>query len=593
MTDIFIDGKIVDLSANFSMGLEMENPVFSETGFSEGKAFQFSLETTPNNVRIITKKVMSMECYVEGVLLLAGEVHVKNRTEVFLLNFISKDTAVRKQLEDLPNFPEFEYDVINVCGSVAVSAKQITWKNYIDTNLAGNGDPRFFFPQIATKGYREINFSDIKFDDAIWMNANENRINAITENGFLSNASYPSSDTRKFWANSIAPCPKIKWLLEIVLEQLHIVLIKNELEEIEEYQQLFCFNNRSMDNFETFGSSKINNYGDQIDLKKHVPNVSCIYVFNLLREIFDCYFVFEGNKLQILLSKNAIEKKIKNLSSFLIDQKNDEAVEKEAFKFIYPIDEKDKLKKNYTDPNNFVLTLADRTYPTDETEQNEIKKTHVPFYSGYGFQEGFLSTYSLFQAYENNTLVDSNKTGYGELQSLMVSNEYLVSDEFPDEENPIFDTLKIGLFRGAALTGKQHPSTGNTYVNHWYSYSLKKVITFFSAIFTNLPSFGNSSIFHSGPDNAFDLYKSKRIDKSNGKFRKERTYTLPIYELKNILNFKNTRHIIQHESESFTGYVKVVKFEITKMGLGLVTIEYFVDSQTDFIINKRQWIVAE
>lgn len=597
MVDVIIGGNNIELSESFTLDVEFENPLFSDTGFKEGKSFTFNVPATPYNRSVITNKVMSFDLLVESIRIMTGEVHIKKQNQdVILLQYISNDTAERKKLDDTL-LSDLEWETIDVCTGAAFAGKQALWKSLIDDNLDLSAldatQEKIVFPLIYSKGYRDIDYANKQLDDNVWMDFNENAINYVYENGFVGNTSYSVSDPRKIWATTVAPCVRIPFIISQIVEQLGYSMNINELDQVLEYQQMFEFNNRVLDKFEISGSLKLNNFADEIAIANHLPNANCLAVFQLLQEIFDAHFIFDKNRIRIELAINTLSRRIVNLSRYLIDIDVDEAEEVIAKKIIYPIDEKLKARKNYTAyPNNFIQPMKDIYWPAQSAGAEEVKLNHHPMYSGYGFQYGLLSTYLLLAQYEAGTLNEENRIGYGEFHGGVNCEGFVVSDEFPEEDTAIFENFRVGLYRGYATTLKQTPSTGNSYVDHPYTYSYRDLIGIGISGFS-LPSFGISSIFNSGPYNSFDIYKSLKLQKSNGSLKKERVYALPAFELQKMLTFKHIRHVVEQQNESFIGYIKSVKFTVSKYGVGETRVVYLVDSKIDNLNNKRQWVTAK
>jgi len=591
MTDVQLNGVFVELGPEFQLEGTIKNPLFSESGFAEGFSYVLSIPLTVNNKANADGKKGECVIWVGGTVLFSGYFSYKDKDEDSIqLFFISRELKFVQDLKE-KKLAELTWAQYTVYTSGTDIVKNTAWQAiYNQVMLVEPAtEGTFKLPMISTKGAQQLTsvFSterNIDYNN-IW-EEHYNMVNVYTKTvgSLLGNFPTPTNTGEKNWANSVAPCPRIEYILEEVISQFGFILSENELQEVAEFMQMWTFNNYVLDREVVPITNFVNTFQGTIDLKNHVPDADCYSIFELLNEFFDAFFVIVNNKVEIRLAKTALAKPVLNYSKYLVDFNGNEENEQTNYIFKYPVPTTGKEFRRFTIVNSAAFPLPGSKYLLDDKivdngqDQNtDVPLKNFPLTSMYYQLPGFLQSWPYYQDYLNNLWDPENWMDSFVLKPYLLSNEFVVSDAYPDGDGKIATNFQVGLYRGLYNTAETDlfVTVLNNIASYPYSYNL--TTTPFRLSWTipfNWPIVGQNTLYQTGDYNLFDEYKAKKVAMKSENGLRERSYALPIHLFKEMISFENSRHIIQQGNESFVGVVKEVKFVINSMGLAEVKPVY-------------------
>jgi hypothetical protein len=598
MTEIFIDDKKLDLK-EVSIEFKFTNPMFSEGGFKEGFSYNFAVPKTPWNLHVLgTKTINNCRIDIDGVNIEKGKlVKVDTDNTNVKVQFISYSMWLKQELKKV-KLADLDLDVIDLGISALPPADKIdAWANHytqvMDTEPSTEG--KYKFPMIRTEGYNDYKFGDEEEEDSnIWWVFNNRIINITHAPGLLKNTNMSySSGSPRMWANTIAPCPKIHYLLEKALQYFKINLTRNDLDAILEYRQLWCFNNYVLDKQEVVAGILYNTWADTIDLKNHVPEANAYQLFLLLNELFDGMFTFDGSRLVIRTSNSVLVQPPVNLNNYSVDSDTSSNSGKTVV-FSYEESDKEKNRKQLLEYDTtsgtyaFFLSKTDRTYPEDAQTPESYQFSFIALWSGFGYIDGYCGNFGELDAKYNG--FPFTPTAQGEYQAVNWSFEKVVSNEYPEEDNSIFSEFRVGFYRGK-LTSKKDTGSGIVDVDHRFSYNYADIhFPYFPPKPFDLPAIGKTDLYISSPKNAIDAYKLKRLKAQAGIIEITKRYVLSVPLLAKLLQFTEPRHYIRKNELSFYGVVKDVKFTAVTKGLETVDVVFVIENPVDEVNRNLWWL---
>lgn len=614
MITIKIDGIELDLAKDIKLSFKIENPFFSENLFNTFFSYSTTIPQTEKN-KILVKKKKRCAIYFKNVLFFDGKIEsYKENIKDFEINLINRSKDIVETLKTT-NLDQLKLKEFVVCNADDTPEEKLDkWQDHLGQNILDSElQKTHVFPPIKTLGYNESGLEEtnlLKTNTMHFIDGNiVNRfLKGFYELNFFTNRYFFDDDVnglatiRNEWVTTVAPCPKIKYLFEQINSLLSINVKSNDLSSIEEFEQLWLFNNKVLDQFETqfFELDNVfkvvNNFADSYNLINHVPNTSCYSVFELLNEIFDAVFVYENSSLKVYLTKNILKQKTRNLSKYanisFITEDNDNSNIAVSYNEIedFLLIDTDVMKK--TDNNQVIFNNRYTEVKTDFNTKNEkqISFQHIPLptYSEIRIENYILNEIGWQQKLSDPEGFRENPpyAGNGYLEFFAKSPAVVKSDLF-DNGAEIFDRIFYGLFRGR-LTGYQKfveydtPDQPETFPFTPIICNFKSPIisTDDAANFLALnPIYGNTSVHINGPDNAFDLYKKPKLQLLYNSTIKTKMLYLPLFELLNLLKWEDFKHTIQQKKESFTGYVKSVSFTLSNRGLSACEMEYIIPNK--------------
>lgn len=588
MIEIKVTGSNVDIREDLSITFKWSNPMF--TGINEGYSYSFSLPASAKNKSII-RSGLPIVISFRGIVVERGEIKsFRNTNSGFEINMQTEGKSFRKRMEEL-RLNEFEFDKFKICDeSDSAPVKLSKWKSHMTSTASDATSGTHKFPPMQIFGTERYStgpgedFYNLVFD------LMGGFVNPFFVGEYRSNFPVPVSFSASInFPFTIAPTPRIEYILNKVISNLGMRLI-NDLESILEFKQLIAFNNYVLDKIETLGSDRYNVHGTEIDLSKHVPDVAAWELFEFLIEFFDAFFVVSNNRIECRLFKNDLNSELVDYTKFTLDGFENETSEViQPFILTYDIEKDEwksgrfrKILSGSWPTGEAIFPYMPLSYPDEVDAASEVKLKHLPMSSQFIFSEGTSLNWSEFFNWYSSVISSQERFGYNENIAYLspLNSAILKSDAYPENEGEIFQSFKIGFFRGIYETVKNNPDvpTDPSIWQHVFAYNFKDLMWYNEAFqpLTIPTTFGNTSAYISEDDNIFDTYLKPKLDfLSNCEIKKKQLF-LPLHRLLELKQWKKINHFIQQRNESFRGTIQEVSFTLTNKGISPALISYYV-----------------
>jgi hypothetical protein len=606
MISIKINGQFADLFKGMKIPLKFENPVFSEDFINGAYSYSWNLPLTEKNKRLIKPKNNEIILLFKGIQLFSGYiVDFYDDGKILIINIINDAKKLKEELE----FQKLSYldleEIEVIPTATAVDVKMGLWAIHINDNL--ESDPNqgsHKFPMIKTFGYN--NFTETESEKQNEMFEFGGRTINRHGLGFFQ-GNFPVAKTfaggRMNWITTIAPCPRVEYLLTEIFKKFGFKLRKNQLVAIPEFLQMVLFNNYVLDRLEesnTDSTKYINTFADSYNLSNHVPNNNLYSLFLLLNEVFDAYFVFDNKFVDIFIVKDSLKIKPINLSKYASEIKTNDNSDKTGFVLDYSDEEliKEKIIVSFEDVIGFgtvfqyLYPYLKIDYPSNRSSNKTTSITAIPLITiTIGNETGYITNQTDYENYKTSDPQEPwTLLGYAQNEYWARSSSYIKSDVLTPEVE-IFEKLYFMCYRGVSegflpafdVDGNYTPDD-NTNPNTSKTSNFKNPIWINeeteSFDFDTNESFGKSSVYLNGPDNAFDSYKKPKLNLLYNSTIKTKILYFPLFKLLELLKWKEFRHVIQQKKESFIGYAKSYSFVLTDEGISPTECEYIVKNES-------------
>jgi hypothetical protein len=598
MITIKIDGVALDTFPNTKIQLNLSNPLFSENFINEGYSYSFNLPRTPKNRTFLIGEKNKVEVFFKGVLLMkAVLISYNNNHESFIINIVTMAKSFKDEIESIM-LSDLQLPIIPICEESDSSISKVS--KWLDHMVAiANEDANegmYKFPAIDSVGYTNFYETEETPEEInLIFETSGRRINRGYISGYAFGFGVPDTYTRKSFVQTVAPCVKVKYLVELVLKKFKLKIRTNELDQIEEYLQLCIFNNYVLDKIETSGGFIYNTHGLEIDLKKHVPNNTVLDLFQTLNERFDAYFVIEGNVIDIFVSKNKLKSNAENVSKYASESYAFEPQEFAGVNFSEALEDGPSLKHYRTlesfdlisGENQWIYPNEVKNYPNSKPTNSENQFISEAMTTSIAADT--IGVPNNFAEWENlsTTLPQLDIPGWGFQRSAAFTPFYLKSDEYPDNGAEIFEKIKLICYRGkyaSFLPGFDSPSgepnvSLNTTPLHNFVFNFKRAFIINEDSNPDIDIkhiFGKSSIYINGPDNCIDYYKKPKLQILYKSSINTKLLYLPLFKVQELMQWNKNRHAIQQKKQSFNGWVKNINFAVENDKLSATEIEYIV-----------------
>lgn len=590
-----VNGKFIDLDPDMKIQMKVENPLFAQTFINEGYSYSFSIPPTQKNKLLIKKEESFFDLFFMGVFMFRAVIlSFSKNIESIEVNLITEGKYFRKKCEEI-KLSELDLEVVQICEETDAPLDKIEkWQNYMQATLSvPKLEQTHVFPMITSKGYNNFDEDAEPGDVNTVFEWGERLANRNIFGEYKLNYETSLSLGDKNWITTVAPCLKVPYLLKKIFQKFNIRVRKNELESIEEYTDMFIFNNYVLDFLEIDGANSFNTHGTEISEINHVTNTNLYSLLQMLNEVFDAYFVLDKNQIDIYTSKSKLKGKPVNYSKFVSETYDNDPQEGVGNNFSYEIDE--NLINSYrtfdvdSDPNDptFIFTHEVRNYPYSKLTNNENQFTATPMITFcFGSLNGFPRTNPEYNIHVANTTEFWKNYGWGQIFSRANSPFYLKSDEYENEAE-IFEKIYFGCFRGIydsvqpffnETTGIYEPA-GNVTFDHPFTYSFKVGGFLGQTVSTEIDIkhvFGKSSVYISENDNCLDLYKKPKLSLLYKSTINTKLAYFPFFKVIQLLKWDDIKHVIQQKNESFQGFSKSYSFTLTNQGISATEVEYVV-----------------
>lgn len=582
MLKISIGRDSADFAEDVGIQIKMLNPLLSESGFSEGYSYSFNILNSPKNQAILRKykgstipiSISSHSLpFIQGV----GKIY-KNQSSI-TVEIRNEGLEKKAEWEDT-SLTSFEYPVIPIADesdspTVKIN-KWATHMNEVRVNYTPNG-LMYRFPMIVDRTSRYTDPPGNNNYHFEWGMA----ANLFLMGGEFVNISEPYYADQSVWRNSVAPCPLIKYLFEKAISDTDVTIENNDLESIIEYAQLFYYPGMHMDLVETDPANSANVYnvhGTEIDLKLFILEKPVIDLFNMLRQMFGCFFFLNNNRISIRLYQNFINKKPVDMSkycapSFESAPKNTKIIFKfpvdvKRGKFDFTLWRNNYLNTTSVNAKNFKYKWDPFTIGTADKKM-EVEFMYTPMPSHFNFIYGIT-------AIPEDILV---------VASYFQSNTEFSSSVYNELDWKPVDKWNVGLWRGQYPVWDWQtnrffdtPVCNNDLLS--YPNDVRKFLETSGYITWYTPAqnmqyvLGSMSLHPQDEKSHFKLLLEDywRLIANHDEIN-EILY-LPPHKIYEIIQWKEPNHIIKQRNLSFIGTVKEVSFTLYKNGVSPTVVTY-------------------
>lgn len=614
---VIINGARVDV-ASLSIDFEFLNPFFTDSVFQTAYNYSHDLPLTPKNKSVfgfvnrfdVSKdKRYPYQLLLDGAVFIDGIAYVDAIDDHSITISVTSNASelVKKMNDKLLN--EIPFDTVTVYDEgIQPIDKVEEWKNHM-TNIMFNEDPTtgtHKFPMIQTRGYD----GQLSVDNQYFYH-NDAKVNIFGEQTYFKNFPVPRFNIEKLgastWAFSVAPCPRIAYILDQVFKFYNITKTVGAVWNEQELLQMITFAGITIDNNVRLDTNlnemEIGQQGYEYEMNIHlgsfnlgdfVPKTPIYNLFKMLNEVFGVVFNLEGKTLTAISFKEVFQKSVADYSKYNLDQVVDS------------INDKKILNVRYREEDNNVLpiiflpqSITNQPSPSpgiqyyikyskdwidngqigivnDNSElSNSIELSHFPMRSSLFFTEGYIVN--------NDGLGDEYKLkARGEIQAHL-QYPYAISSVLGDKQERA-EEFFIGCYRGVYQTIQQFLAspedesyTVNFFDEPWaYSYSKVRWGTNTEATDPYFPYIFGKSIYLSRFDGTYaNNLKYFYQLMANHKVMTVDTI-MPAHVLMQLQRFTDIKHLIKDKRGNQIGYLAKISGSITEKGLGIVTLEYRV-----------------
>jgi hypothetical protein len=600
MTSLIINNINIPIPANFSLTLNFENPLFIDSAFNKTYGYSFQLSECPElnalfehaerqNARNSTRKYSS-RIYFEGVLLVNGHATIEQSNARSYNIYIQQEgfdfveQLKTMQLRDLPT------DVVELWPADAtptITEKRNAWLAHIQANHAQpetSGTVKF--PRIA--GIYEEDQDDLS--------QKQNPVFTGRINQYVMGQAYvnPNADngTKPFgideqWLTTVAPIPRIETVLEIIINALQLRVDRNDVEQLEAFKRLLGFAGVVYDEYQNNGTINNNVHGRTYSINETLPINSLFHVFEILRDVFGCFFVFQNTTLNILLSNIVLNSVEINVTKYSTPEYRPKFIDKFNIVFSLPDFGRNTRERYFQDPGEPTLLLP--TYFDLETNPEifERKEMKVSF-NLLKHNPRLLGSSDVIVAYNQFALPDTLRPEY--YHEINVPNfsvgreklEFIRSAEINNAETDATDRFHIFWYLGIrpSVYEQFDPSPGFFTINAFFSGIYQKYFAF-DYFGTDPITFGDEALCYPDIDvedelqrGLFETYHKAKIELTNGAKEVEKTLALPPHKIVEFAKWENPRHFIENPKGTFVGVIKKMSVTITANSMSPTRITY-------------------
>lgn len=601
---IIINSQRCDIS-ELDISFEFVNPFFTEQVFQASYNYSHDIPLTPANKKALgfvnrfdvnkTKK-HAYKLIIDGVIFMTGIAYIDGISDHAISLSIISDAAelVKKINEKLLH--EIPMDTVKIYDDGQSPIDKVdSWENHMNQIMSQESvtGGTHKFPMIWTNGY------DGQRDKNNYI-FSENRcaINATAIGKFMKNfpipIAYKPNESTSIWPFSIAPCPRIMYVLQKIFDYYGIKKTNGTLWDDYELQQMICFAGVTLDNIIKLDNNfnevtntnqtiayELNVSTSNFNLADLVPKSTIYSVFKMLNEIYGVVFNIDGSTLTAVSFKEVLQKPLKDYSKYYLDNITDNVNEEKIINIRYSKESDHEL------PIVFLIT-EDGTFSNkkDTSEIGIIKNNdelassitfdHFPMKSSlFGDFEGFINNEQLI-----NDIDLFNRTGWGELLPRFIYPYAISSINGTKSERK--ESLYVGCYRGIFSTPRYY--NGNINDVEWfdepwpYNYSKVRWESDTTETFPALPYKFGKSIY---------LYRWDGTYENNLKYFYELLENhkiiqvesiIPVHVLMQLKNFTDCKHIIKDKRGNQVGILSKISGSISATGIGQITLEYRVSN---------------
>jgi hypothetical protein len=603
MTELIIGDISIPLPRDFSITLNYENPLFLDSGFNKTYGYSFQLPASPElnalflhgerqNTRENQRKHTARILF-SGVVMVKGHAIIEQGNERVYSVFIQQEAFDLVEKLKLKNLRDLEVETVELWSeseTLSLSQKLNRWKEHIEANIAENETTGAVkFPRIQGR-YEEDQASISNLEFPLFTNyANQYVVGELYLNPIIENDTKPFG-AEKQWLTTVAPVPRIAFVLEKIVQEMGINLVNGEFMGLEEFQRLVGFAGVVMDKFEFAGGFNTNTHGRTYNLKDLLPKNNLFYVFELIRDVFDCFFVFENNSLNIFLSDNLMKIDAEDMTQYSANDYKQKFNDKKSFVFnlndfsrlgplralVSTVEELDPIFSTYTD------------FTANPNQSSVISKTLK--YNLFNHRIGLIPGSIIWLNYAQWSIPENERPEFNHfvnIPSFTFGNnklEFFRSNEVNNANSEATSLFHIMWYWGIRKTPKliNDISPDVTYEDamisgiHGVYFPLDYNFNEYEILALNNKSLGFQNVDINGniQEGLFETFHNRKIELLNNSKEVEKSLFLPPHKIVEISKWRKPKHRIENPMGTFVGFVKKMSVTITTQSISQTKITY-------------------
>lgn len=440
----------------------------------------------------------------------------------------------------LPGFANY----INGTGELVLDAALVntntitTYNNMVEASVITPGQAALANMVLHVTDSHTTPYDTHAFPCLIWLNFYgpntigyvvwdfEERINGFADGTFFENEPYVvTADIPHRWANTVVPMPRVPYILERIRERLGFDAWRGEFWNETDFQSLIVVNNYSLDTIYddrySASNSRLNGFALEINLNKHVPELTAADFMRYLLDTFNLELRPQDNSLFLIPNRKQITKP--------------------------PMDWRDKADPKYTREATNAKGWALTYLPTNDLGTAPIDQLQTITYGAGSFVKKVIPSmyhrtdYAL-RTYGNAKMPQFQQQG----------NSTAINAEQKRSTMPLLMLFDRGLQPTSG--GKLYPMAvhDNTNIDN-------DVV-------------GDWSLDIVGDNGLYALWHKGHIELIDCDIIKM-TFSLSQGEIQQVQTWANARARVYNPMGEFTGVVKVITVRMNDNGVGAVSVE--------------------
>lgn len=596
---ILMNKKQMDIG-KISIPFEYICPLFSENKFNSFYTFNHTLPATAKNKSVLMHSnrfdtdnsyQYDYQLVIDGFVLIDALAKATVHDDGINITVVSRGIEFVKKAEQR-SIRDFDFGYVEVASKDdSYGVRILKWRDHmIDVNLTQSpNEGSHKFPQIFTAGY-DGNYGKENYPHY----KHKHVVNPMADGTFPMNIVFPKTEMKTYddqwWFYTIAPCIRIQYVLEKLMQYYGFTLKDIELLNEPEFQQMVAFNGAVLDDVVDLGGALINSHGLGFSIADFLPETSVLDFFTMIYEITGYSFNVQKGEIRFIDSKPLLLKKPSDYSKWYIEDSSFDVVDYQAIKVNYSEEkENENLKLQMPVWNmpisaldlatNEYLPNPDPSHTGINTNVDEVNTErtliHYPLKCTFGMTFGYMEDMTAFIQEEAGGFDPARRHGCYEYMPAFVY-PYGIQNVNDASEKKIASSWYIGVIRGSHTTiNAPNPSTINGYPNSIWPYNYATTTwddRNISVAFNH--DFGNS-IYLTSERGTWQRFM-KNISMLDNADRITRKAQMPLHVLINVTKFEDIKHILRDRRGNRIGFLEKVSGQITEKGIGEIELTYRV-----------------
>ena len=583
-----------------SIPFEYICPLFSENKFNSFFTFTHTLPATAKNKSALMHSnrfdtdnfyQYDYQLVIDGFVLIDALAKATVHDDGINITVVSRGIEFVKKAEQR-SIRDFDFGSVSVCDqSDSYGVRLLKWRDHIiDVNLTESPEEGTHkFPQIFTAGY-DGNYGKDNYPHS----KHKHVVNPMADGTFPMNIIFPKAQMNTYedqwWFYTIAPCIRIQYVFEKLMEYYGFTLKDIELLNEQEFKQAVAFNGVVLDDVVDLGGGLVNSHGLGFNISDFLPETSVLDFFAMIYELTGYSFNVGKGEIRFIDSKKILSKKPSDYSMWYIESSSFDIVDYQAIKVVYSEEkENENLKLQLPIWNMPISSLnpttgeyilnPDPSHIGVNTNVDEVNTertlSHYPMKCTFSMTYGYMEDMTAFIQEEAGGFDPARRYGCYEYMPAFVY-PYGIQSVKESTEKKIAQPWYVGCIRGQHTTiNAPNPSTINGYpISIWpYNYATttwddRNITTAFSHDF-------GSSIYLTAERGTWQRFM-KTISVLDNADRITRRAHVPLHVLSNLTRFEDIKHILRDRRGNRIGYLEKVSGQITENGIGEIELTYRV-----------------